>query len=133
MSRKIKKVLIVDDDANIRLITEISLQGLTDWQVRQAANGKEAMASVHANCPDLVLLDMMMPDTDGLALMEQIKSCHTPSTPIVIFLTAKVLNQEVERYRSLGAAGVIAKPFDPMKLPEQISAIVNCADRQIIL
>jgi CheY-like chemotaxis protein len=125
LSKKIEKVLIVDDDANIRLITEVSLQGLTDWQVLQAANGKEALATIQDDCPDLVLLDMMMPDTDGIALLEQIKSCRNGNEPIIIFMTAKVLTQEVERYRSLGAAGVISKPFDPMKLPEQITAIVN--------
>ena len=124
---KVEKVLMVDDDANIRLITEMSLEGLTEWKVRQAGSGKEALGMVREERPDLILLDVMMPDMDGVTLFEEIKGIYEHNTPIVIFMTAKVLTQEVEMYREKGAAGVITKPFDPMTLPDQIYEILGSA------
>ncbi len=118
---------MVDDDDNIRLITEMSLEGLTGWKILQAASGREALGIVKDERPDLILLDVMMPDMDGVTLFEQIKKLYETDTPIVIFMTAKVLTQETDLYREIGAAGVISKPFDPMKLPEQIYEIIGSA------
>lgn len=121
---KIEKVLMVDDDSNIRFITEMTLQGLTDWQIRLAESGKDALSKIEEECPDLVLLDMMMPDMDGITLFTEIKVLLGDSTPPVIFMTAKVQGQEVDRYKNMGAAGIIMKPFDPMTLPEKIYEIL---------
>lgn len=123
--KKIEKVLMVDDDANIRLIAEMSLEGLTDWQLSMASCGKEALAQIEANCPDLVLLDMMMPDMDGIAVFKEIKSRYGTNAPRVIFMTAKVQTHEVDQYVTMGAAGVIMKPFDPMCLPDNIKQILS--------
>jgi CheY-like chemotaxis protein len=124
---KIDKVLMVDDDPNIRLIAEMSLEGLTSWQVKTASSAKDALAAIEEEAPDLILLDMMMPDMDGITCYSQIKNLLGLNSPRVIFMTAKVQTQEVERYKALGAAGVITKPFDPMKLPDQIKDILNLA------
>lgn len=124
----IQKVLMVDDDPNIRFITEMSLQGLTSWQVLLAGSGDEALELISTNCPDLALLDVMMPGMDGPTLFEKIKAqCGADKMPLVIFMTAKVQTQEVEAYKNQGAIGVITKPFDPMKLPQQIQEILNSA------
>lgn len=125
---KIQKVLLVDDDANIRLITEMTLEGLTDWNLRLAGNGREALALIEEERPDLILLDIMMPDMDGMAVFNELKKRLGENVPYVIFMTAKVQTQEVAQYTSLGAAGVIMKPFDPMKLPNQILEIVGAAE-----
>lgn len=124
----IKRVLLVDDDANIRFITEMSLQGLTDWEITLAGTAQEALSAVTQVKPDLALLDVMMPGMDGVTLLrkmrEQVDEAHMP---LVIFMTAKVQTQEIEAYKNLGAVGVITKPFDPMKLAEQIEGILNTA------
>lgn len=125
MGAEINKILIVDDDANIRLITEMSLEGLTDWQILAVGSGAEAISTTENESPDLILLDMMMPAMDGVECFTKLKEKLGTSAPPVIFMTAKVQKEEVEHYKSLGAAGVITKPFDPMQLPTQIEAILG--------
>lgn len=122
---RISRVLLVDDDANIRLITEMTLDGLTDWTLRLATCGSEALQMVEQELPDLILLDMMMPDMDGLAVFTELQKRLGSTIPHVIFMTAKVQTQEVQQYTSMGASGVIIKPFDPMTLPQQILQIVG--------
>lgn len=120
---ELEKVLMVDDDANIRLITEMTLKRLTKWKVTVASCGKDALLATDKEMPDLVLLDMMMPDMDGLTVFAELKTRLGASMPKVILMTAKVQTHEVDKYKELGAAGVISKPFDPMTLPDQIRAI----------
>lgn len=121
---KINSVLIVDDDDNIRLITQMSLEGLTSWKIQEARSGKEALTCLEGHLPDVILLDVMMPDMTGMDLLSQARAILGENLPHVIFMTAKVQASEIEKYRLLGAAGVIMKPFDPMKLPEQIEAAI---------
>lgn len=121
---KIGSVLIVDDDDNIRLIAQMSLEGLTSWKIQEARNGKEALTILETNLPDVILLDVMMPDMTGVDMFGKAKENLGAELPLVIFMTAKVQSNEIEKYRALGAAGVIMKPFDPMKLPEQIEQTV---------
>ncbi|MBY0550810.1 MAG: response regulator [Candidatus Obscuribacterales bacterium] len=123
-SKKVERVLMVDDDDNIRLIAEMSLEGLTDWQLSTACCGNEALAQIEQHHPDLVLLDMMMPDMDGIAVFKEIKARFGSDAPRVIFMTAKVQTQEIDQYISMGVAGVIMKPFDPMCLPDNINQIL---------
>jgi CheY-like chemotaxis protein len=120
----INNVLIVDDDDNIRLIAQMSLEGLTSWKIQEARSGKDALALLESERPDVILLDVMMPDMTGMDLFGKVKETMGADLPLVIFMTAKVQSNEIEKYRSLGAAGVIMKPFDPMKLPEQIEEAV---------
>jgi CheY-like chemotaxis protein len=124
-TKKVESVLLVDDDANIRLIIEISLEGLTDWKVRQANSGQQALELMGEQRPDLVLLDVMMPEMDGITMLERIKERFAADMPFVIFMTAKVQRQELEQYKLLGAAGVIMKPFDPMTLADEIMGILS--------
>lgn len=122
---KAPTVLLVDDDANIRLIAEISLAEVGNWRVILAASGAEALKLLLTERPDLICLDVMMPGMDGPTLFGRIKENvawrHIP----VIFMTAKIQKDEVAQYIRLGAAGVISKPFDPMELPDVIEDILQ--------
>lgn len=124
-SDTISKVLMVDDDPHIRLITEMSLEGLTQWQIRLAGSGSEALRLVQEEQPDLVLLDMQMPGMDGTTVLIELKKLLGTAMPHVIFMTAKVQTQEMDEYKCMGVAGVIPKPFDPMTLPDQILGILK--------
>jgi CheY-like chemotaxis protein len=120
----IAKALIIDDDPSIRRISQISLTRVAKWEVIVAASGPEGISEMLKNKPDVVLLDVMMPGMDGPTTLAQIKKSEFNQVP-VIFITAKVMQHEVEQYLALGAAGVICKPFDPVTLAGQVSSIVD--------
>lgn len=126
MPERISSVMLIDDDANIRLIARMSIEGLTSWSVRLAPSGAEALAMLQQEKPDLVLLDIMMPGMDGTTVFSKMQEDKELSSIPVIFMTAKVQTHEVEAYLKLGAAGVITKPFDPMTLPKDIGKILGC-------
>jgi two-component system, OmpR family, response regulator len=120
----IRKVLLVDDEDDIRTIGQISLSKVGGWQTVLASSGADALAKAAAEKPDLILLDVMMPEMDGPTTLGQLRAqAATANTP-VIFMTAKIQKQEVARYLELGAVGVIGKPFDPMKLPAEIKRLL---------
>ncbi|MBX9952965.1 MAG: response regulator [Candidatus Obscuribacterales bacterium] len=129
-SEKIKKVLFADDDSNIRLIVRMSLEGLTDWTVLLASSGAEALRLIEAEKPDLLLLDVMMPDADGETVLEEMKMRLQENSVPTIFITAKVQSQEISKYKALGALGVIMKPFHPVKLATEIKQIVDSSAMQ---
>lgn len=121
----IRKVLLVDDDPDIRIIGSMSLRNVGKWQVVVAEDGAAAVEAVERERPDLVLLDVVMPGLDGPATLRRIRELPAGATLTVLFLTAK--SQETERTRllALGAQGVLAKPFSPMLLPRQICLILE--------
>ncbi|AKF84403.1 response regulator [Myxococcus fulvus 124B02] len=120
----LRKVMLVDDEEDIRAIGKLSLSRVGKWDTVLAASGAEALSKAAQELPDLILLDVMMPGMDGPTTFGELrKQVATSSTPI-IFMTAKVQKQEVERYLGLGAVGVISKPFDPMTLPKEILKLV---------
>jgi CheY-like chemotaxis protein len=123
----IRKVLLVDDEDDIRTIGQLSLSRVGRWQTVLAASGAEAVTKAAAEQPDLILLDVMMPGMDGPTTLGQLRAqASTAQTP-VIFMTAKIQKQEVARYLELGAVGVIGKPFDPMTLPAEIKKLLTPA------
>ncbi|HEY9757411.1 MAG TPA: response regulator [Oculatellaceae cyanobacterium] len=124
-SSEIKKVLLVDDDQNIRFVAHLTLEGLTPWEIMEAQSGPDALKKVQEAPPDLVLLDMMMPGMDGPTTFSKLKEIPQMANVPVIFMTAKVQTHEVASYRELGATGVITKPFDPMTLATEIRQIVG--------
>jgi two-component system, OmpR family, response regulator len=121
--RDLSKILMIDDDASIRTIAQLSLAEVGKFSVSMAASGNEGLERLRTEKPDVILLDVMMPDMDGPTTLVKIHQQIGDDTPI-IFMTAKVRNSEMDEYRALGAAGVIPKPFDPMLLPGQIRRIV---------
>jgi CheY-like chemotaxis protein len=119
------KVLIIDDDADIRLIAGLSLSRVGGMEVIEAASGREGVLKAQQEKPDVILLDMMMPLMDGSETLAALRlQPATAETPI-IFLTAKAVEVEVERMRALGAAGVLTKPFDPRTLSEAVRALIE--------
>lgn len=122
---KIDKILMVDDDPHIRRIAEISLRKVGKWDVKLDSSGREALSILESMSPDLILMDVTMPEMDGLSTFARLQQMPESAAIPVIFLTGRVLNEEVEEYRKLGVAGVINKPFDPLKLPGEIRRILN--------
>lgn len=116
---------MVDDDVHIRKIAEISLKGVGKWQVCLASSGKEALEMAQSERPDVILMDVTMPEMDGRETFVQLRKLKEISEVPVIFLTGRILSEELEEYRKLGVAGVIRKPFDPLKLPQEIRQMLK--------
>ncbi|MEK0082353.1 response regulator [Benzoatithermus flavus] len=120
---ELQRVMCVEDEDDIRIIAEMALADVGGLEVMTCASGASALEAVAGFAPQLVVLDVMMPGMDGPAVLARLKeradTCHLP----VVFMTAKVQPSEVARLKSLGAADVVAKPFDPMTLAEQLRAI----------
>jgi two-component system OmpR family response regulator len=120
---QLKTLLYVDDDSDIREIVEMALGLIDGLRVHTCASGDEALRLIGTLDPDLVLLDVMMPGMDGPTVLSRMRAnTERPNCP-VIFVTAKALPREIALLRELGAAGVIAKPFDPMELGRQVLQI----------
>lgn len=113
-------ILYVDDEADIREIVAFALEDEADMCLRVCASGAEALAAVQSQCPDLVLLDVMMPSMDGPSTLRQLRALPDRAHLPAAFVTAKVQPREVDEFKAMGALGVIAKPFDPMTLPAQV-------------
>ena len=120
----IRKVLLVDDEDDIRTVGNLSLSRVGGWQTVLASSGAEAVKKAAAERPDLILLDVMMPGMDGPTTFTQLRAQEATATTPIIFMTAKIQKQEVARYLELGAVGVIGKPFDPMTLPAEIKRLL---------
>ncbi len=120
------RLLLVDDEDAIRTIARISLERLAGWTVIPVASGQAAIEAAQDDGPfDVVLLDVMMPGLDGPSTLNGLRANHLPPEVPVVFLTAKVGSADREHLLSLGAAGVLAKPFDPMALPGELQAILD--------
>jgi two-component system OmpR family response regulator len=121
------RILHVDDEPDIREVVDLSLGLDPDFTVRSCGSGKDALAVAAEWQPDFILLDVMMPVMDGPAtLVELRENARTADIP-VIFMTARAQAREVDRFRSLGAVGVIPKPFDPMTLAASVRSYVQPA------
>lgn len=118
------KVLIVDDDPNILLSLEFLLSK-NNYQVLIARNGMEALASVEKEVPDVVLLDIMMPDLDGYLVCEFIKKNEAYQHAKVIFLSARSKESDIEKGYEMGADLYIVKPFSTRTLLEKITEFVS--------
>jgi len=123
MTNPLKKILLVEDDPDIQLITRLSLEIGGGYDVHVCNSGADAVESSRAYAPDLILLDMMMPGMDGLATMDALRSQpETAATPLVFF-TANTQTQVTQDLLRRGALGVIVKPVEPDSLVEQIQAL----------
>jgi len=121
----LNKVLYVEDDPDIRAIAELALQDVGGFNAALCSSGQQALRVAPEFGPDLILLDVMMPEMDGPETMRRLRVLDaTRSTP-VIFMTARIQSSEIEEYLALGAIGVIPKPFDPMTLADDIRRIVK--------
>lgn len=119
----LQRVLYVEDEADIRTVAKLALEAIGGFTVMTCASGEEALDGVESFAPDIILLDVMMPGMDGPSLLAQLRSLPALSAVPVAFMTAKVQPAEVAHFKSLGARAVIAKPFDPMTLADQVRSI----------
>lgn len=120
-----KRVLIIDDESDIREATQLCLEIMGEWEVIVAASGGEGLAKAIAEKPDIILLDIMMPGMDGLATLKRLReNSETAEIPIV-FLTAKAQSREQREFSQLDIAAVIFKPYDPCILSEQITEVLS--------
>lgn len=120
-----KKILVVDDESDIREVAQMSLEMVSGWQVLTAESGDDGIAKATQEKPDAILLDAMMPSMDGTATFQKLQSDPTTKQIPVIMFTAKVQAADRKRFSDLGVKDVIAKPFDPVKLGSQIAAILG--------
>jgi CheY-like chemotaxis protein len=120
---RLRTVLYVDDEPDIREIVELSLGLVEGLNVEVCESGERALQRLPDITPDLVLLDVMMPGTDGPTTLQRMRADPRFANIPVVFVTAKAMPAEVARFRELGAVAVIAKPFDPLQFGQQIVAI----------
>ena len=119
------KVLIIDDEETIQSVVKMGLSLSVDWNVVSASSGQEGIDIALAEQPDVILLDVMMPEMDGIATFKALKQqAKTQSIP-VIFLTAKAQTADRQQFQATGVSGVITKPFNSLHLAEQISSMLN--------
>lgn len=123
-----KRILIIDDEYDIRAVAELALKAVGGWSVSTAASGSEGLAKAAAEQPDVILLDVMMPEMDRFATFNALQANPVTQSIPVILLTAKVQNSDQRRFAEMGVEAVITKPFKAMKLPSQIAAALNWED-----
>ncbi|MBB6250069.1 response regulator [Nitrospirillum iridis] len=125
MAEALNRILYVDDEPDIRAIVELSLRHVGGFDVRMAESGARALELLEDWTPQLVLLDAMMPVMDGPATLAALRQRPALGAIPVAFMTAKSQPSDVAWFKSLGAVGVLAKPFDPMGLPDTVRELWN--------
>lgn len=123
-----KRILLIDDELGIRKIVQISLKAIAGWEVLLAASGKEGLAIAQTERLDAILLDVMMPEMDGITTLQHLKANAATQSFPVILLTAKDPQGEQQKFSALAIAGVIAKPFKSQDLVKQMRSLLNWSD-----
>lgn len=120
-----KRILIVDDEESIQKVVSLSLKLEASWESITASSGKEGIRQAEVHCPDAILLDVMMPELDGIATFEALgNNPKTKSIPVIL-LTAKTRTAEKRLFQNIGVAGVILKPFNPLALASEIAKLLD--------
>lgn len=120
-----KRILIVDDEEDIREVVQVSLEEFAGWHTATAASGTEGLQLAKNADFDAILLDVSMPDMDGVQVYEELHADPKTQAIPVIVLTAKVLPKDRQRFTDLGVAGIIVKPFDPVTVWSQVAEIMR--------
>jgi len=120
-----KRILVIDNELYIQEVTQICLETIAGWEVLTASSGVEGIERATAEQPDAILLDVMMPDMDGLTTFQNLqKNAATQKIPVLL-LTAKVQSSDRRHYRQMGIKAAIAKPFEPLELANEIAATLG--------
>ena len=120
-----KRILVIDDEADILRLIQTCLEIMRGWQVLTADSGSEGLRLAEAHRPDAILLDVMMPDMDGVTTFQNLQANPATECIPVIFLTAKGRYIERNMFAELGIKGVLNKPFNPLKIADQIAATLS--------
>ena len=121
-----KLILIIDDEEDVKAIAQMGLEMAASWEVITASSGQEGLEIAASKQPDVILLDLMMPDWDGKETLKQLKNNSQTASIPVILMTAKTESAIASELENLEIVGMITKPFRPLQLPEQINSILNC-------
>ncbi|MEL6381478.1 MAG: response regulator [Cyanobacteria bacterium J06626_18] len=119
-----KRILIIDDEADIREATQLCLEITGQWEVLKASSGREGIAIAETETPDAILLDIMMPGMDGLTILQKLQENNRTRQIPVIILTAKAQSSEQRQFSQLNVLSVITKPYDPLTLSDEIFAVL---------
>ena len=119
----LQRILYVEDEPDIQAVAKLALEMVGGFEVKICSSGEEALVEAEAFAPQLLLLDVMMPGMDGPSTLAALRNIPTLAEVPAVFMTAKVQPSEVAHYKSLGALDVIAKPFDPMGLADEVKRI----------
>ncbi|MGI0494665.1 response regulator [Alkalinema pantanalense CENA528] len=120
-----KRILIVDNESYVREVTQISLQMMAGWEVITAGSGQETLEKAAIELPDAILLDVMMPDMDGITTFQYLQSQPQTSHIPVILMTGQASQPQTLSYKTLGIKATVSKPFDPLTLANQIAEILG--------
>lgn len=120
-----KSILLIDDEETIQEVVQVGISIEAGWQVEIASSGLEGINLAQNQQPDVILLDVMMPDMDGIDTLSRLKNNDKTNAIPVIFLTAKAQAEEKTQFQSLGVVDVITKPFNSMTLASQIAKILE--------
>ena len=123
-----RRILIIDDEDDIRQVAAISLETVAGWEILTASSGKEGILRAAEEKPDAILLDVMMPEMDGPTTFQRLQQNENAAGIPVVLLTAKVQGADQRRFAELGVAAVLFKPFDPLTLAKQISDALGWKD-----
>lgn len=121
--KELKKILYAEDEPDVQTVVELTVQTMSDYEIQICNNGKEILSLVDEYKPDLIMLDVMMPEMDGPTTFRNLQANEKTKDIPVVFITAKAQVHEVEAFKETGALGVIIKPFDPITLCSQIKKI----------
>ena len=124
-----KKVLIVDDSAFMRMLLKEKISNIAQTEILEAANGKEAIEIAKKQKPDLILLDIILPDIDGESVLRNLRNAGIKSKTIII--TAVGQKQVIERCQKLGINGYIVKPFDDTKITNLIKRTIDLSQKPV--
>jgi len=117
------KILYAEDEQDIRTIAQLALEDIGGFTVEYCANGNEVIGKIDKFKPDLLLLDVMMPEMDGPETLKKLHENPEYKKIPAIFMTAKIQPDEISQYQEMGVVGVITKPFDSMKLADTVRSI----------
>ena len=120
-----KLILIIDDEEDVKAIAQMGLEMAASWEVITASSGQEGLEIAETKQPDVILLDLMMPDWDGKETLKQLKNNPNTASIPVIFMTAKTESAIASEIENLEIIGMITKPFRPLQLPEKIDQILQ--------
>ena len=123
MGKKLNRIMLVDDESQIHPIVQLALEGLGGFEVMSCTSGEEAIQKAPAFRPDLVLVDVMMPEMDGIETLSALRGLPPLQDTDYAFFTGRTAPKDLQTYESLGALGTIEKPFDPLKLAEEVQVL----------
>jgi CheY-like chemotaxis protein len=119
------KILIIDDEEDIREVAALSLETVAGWNVITANSGAQGLARAIEHQPDAILLDVMMPGMDGPSTVRELRKNPASASIPILLLTAKVQASDQRRFADLGVQAILFKPFDPLTLAQQISNVLG--------